>query len=171
MAARLCAWDRRPTETAEAFEAFALYRDAGPTRSAASVGVALGKSTTLMERWSGRHDWPARAAAYDTEVARRAAAKTMETDVEALARQVRQARAIQAKAAKRFRTAGDSDALSAADAARVWALAAREERAARRIPTTVEHSGPDGGPIQTTTLTPEEAIALMERRRAAKGNA
>ena len=39
-----------PRESAKAFEAFCAYRDMGPGRSVAKVGLALGKSTTLMAR-------------------------------------------------------------------------------------------------------------------------
>jgi hypothetical protein len=63
---------RRKGEGAKAFTAFQLYRDMGPQRSLARVGQQLGKSTTLMERWSRRWDWVPRAAAWDEEQDRRA---------------------------------------------------------------------------------------------------
>ncbi len=60
-------WERLPDETAKSFEAFCTYRDMGIDRSLAKVGEKLGKSTALMERWSRRHDWVRRAAAWDDE--------------------------------------------------------------------------------------------------------
>ena len=56
-------------ESAKAFEAFCAYRDMGPGRSVAKVGHALGKSTTLMARWSGRWAWVARVATWDADTA------------------------------------------------------------------------------------------------------
>lgn len=53
-------WERQPNESPEAFQAFATYRDMPIPRSCAWAGQALGKSTTLMERWSSAHDWPRR---------------------------------------------------------------------------------------------------------------
>jgi hypothetical protein len=64
--------ERQPNETAVAFEAFRTYLEMGPSRSLAKVGRALGKSKTLMDRWSKRHAWQARVAAFEA-VATRAA--------------------------------------------------------------------------------------------------
>lgn len=61
------AWERQPDETGKAYEAFAIYRDMGVSRSAAKVGKRLGKSKMLMDRWSSRHKWVERAAAWDAE--------------------------------------------------------------------------------------------------------
>ena len=58
-------WTRRDDETPVAYEAFREYLNQGPKRSAAAVGEALGKSTTLMERWCAAHDWRARVLAHD----------------------------------------------------------------------------------------------------------
>ncbi len=147
MAAKLQAWDRRAAESAQAFEAFVMYRDLGPSRGMAAVGSELGKSIPLLERWSSRHEWVSRAAAYDTEVARRASARTIESDADALARQIEDARAMQAEARQRFvEAATDASDMSRAEAARVWAMAAKEEREARRLPAKVDvkHGGSMG---------------------------
>lgn len=58
-------WDRQAKETARAFEGARLYFDQGPDRSLARVAEVLGKSLSLVKRWSGAHAWPARAAAFD----------------------------------------------------------------------------------------------------------
>lgn len=57
-------WERQPYETAVAFAAFVTYRDMGPSRSHARVGRKLGKSTTLMNRWSSQWSWVQRVEAY-----------------------------------------------------------------------------------------------------------
>lgn len=63
---------RRPDESAKAFDAFRLYLEMGPARSLAKVAQASGKHKTLMERWSKRHAWQARVAAFEAEATRAA---------------------------------------------------------------------------------------------------
>lgn len=60
-------WDRQKGETVQAFEAFDLYCQLGDERSLAKVGQKLGKSTTLMERWSSQWNWVNRSRDYDNE--------------------------------------------------------------------------------------------------------
>jgi hypothetical protein len=59
-------WARRTTETSKAYEAFEAYRDMGHKRTLRAVGEVLGKSETVLSRWSSQHDWVARAAAWDS---------------------------------------------------------------------------------------------------------
>lgn len=59
-------WERQENESAEAYEAFSLYRNLKPTeRSLAKVGRQLGKSKNLMERWSSKYEWVSRCRDYD----------------------------------------------------------------------------------------------------------
>ncbi|HEU5032670.1 MAG TPA: hypothetical protein VFV01_47660 [Spirillospora sp.] len=58
-------WERQPDETPQAFEAFARYRDMPGRRSMDRVAKELHKSHALMGRWSVRHRWVERAAAFD----------------------------------------------------------------------------------------------------------
>jgi hypothetical protein len=62
-------FDRLPRESAKAFAAFQTYLDLGPERSLAAAGAKLGKSKVMMEKWSRRHDWQGRVAAYGGYVA------------------------------------------------------------------------------------------------------
>lgn len=64
--AELDPWDRQPGETSKAYEAFSIYRDMGANRTVRSVAEHLSKSGTLIAGWSGKHDWVARAAAFDS---------------------------------------------------------------------------------------------------------
>jgi hypothetical protein len=64
-------YSKKKDETAEAFEAFATYRDMGTGRSHASVAEKLGKSEQLIGRWSRKHGWIKRVHAYDAELDRR----------------------------------------------------------------------------------------------------
>lgn len=60
-------WERQDGETSKQFEAFSIYRDMGDERTLAKVGEKLGKSDTLMSRWSSKNSWVERAAAWDDE--------------------------------------------------------------------------------------------------------
>lgn len=83
-------WDRRNEESDEAFEAFHLYRDQGPSRSIASVAETLEKSEGLLYRWSSRHDWVDRAAGWDLEQDRIRRAALTRQNVAAAERHARQ---------------------------------------------------------------------------------
>jgi hypothetical protein len=60
-------WERQPEESSPAWHAFVAYRDMGGARSLAKVAEKLGKSATLMSRWSAEHAWVLRASAYDSD--------------------------------------------------------------------------------------------------------
>jgi hypothetical protein len=61
-------WDRQKGESKQAFEAFEIYLGLGPLdRSLREAGLELGKSTTLMSRWSARWRWVERCEAWDRE--------------------------------------------------------------------------------------------------------
>lgn len=62
-------WDRRPDETSPAYAAFRHYCKLGGERAANRVAADLGKSRKLILVWSSRHEWVARAAAWDTHMA------------------------------------------------------------------------------------------------------
>lgn len=70
-------WERQPDESAKAFEAFAIYRDMGIDRSIRKVAQRLGKSATLIGKWSSRHNWPERVKAYDRDLDRQAHAQAV----------------------------------------------------------------------------------------------
>lgn len=65
-------WERQPGESEQAFEAFALYRDAGAERAISQVAQRLSKSRALIAKWSSRWSWVERAAAYDNDLERQA---------------------------------------------------------------------------------------------------
>lgn len=61
-------WTRRTDESAVAYEAFRTYLNQGTDRSTAHVAHALGKTKTIMDRWSSQHDWVERVRAYDVHM-------------------------------------------------------------------------------------------------------
>lgn len=71
-------WDRWPGETPKPWQAFTIYRDMGLDRSGAKVGDKLGKSSTLIERWSSRYRWVARVELFDAFVDKSNQASVME---------------------------------------------------------------------------------------------
>lgn len=86
------AWARRPEETGPAWEAFRLYRELRRERSLSRVARELGKTMRLMEGWSARHEWVARARAFDDmeeELKREASNKAITDMVEFHVRSVR----------------------------------------------------------------------------------
>ena len=57
-------WERQKGESAKAFAAFAIYRDAGDTRGYTAVAQELNKSRTLVSRWGAKWQWQERLDAY-----------------------------------------------------------------------------------------------------------
>lgn len=64
-------WEKLPRESFKAFQAYAVFRDLGPTRTLPKVAEALSKSLPLIKGWSAKHDWVNRAEAYDMYVDQR----------------------------------------------------------------------------------------------------
>lgn len=60
-------WEQQPGEGAKAFQAFNEYMLMGTERSHAKVANELGKSTTMISRWSSTWKWSERVAAWDAE--------------------------------------------------------------------------------------------------------
>lgn len=70
-------WLRQSGESAQAFEAFCIYRDDGVDRNLQTVAQKCTKSVSLIHRWSTQWNWVERSAAYDAylESAQRSAAE------------------------------------------------------------------------------------------------
>jgi hypothetical protein len=60
-------WDRRTDESAKAFEAFTMFRDAAERRTLRSVAEQLHCSGANIRRWSARHDWHTRVLDFDVD--------------------------------------------------------------------------------------------------------
>lgn len=65
-------FEQRPDESAQAFAAFAVYRDMQADRSLAHVAQKHGKSIATLTKWSTKHNWVARARSYDAALDARA---------------------------------------------------------------------------------------------------
>jgi len=69
--------ERRPGESAKAFQAVRLYLEMGPGRSQSAVATRLGKQLSQIQRWATRWGWLARAFTYDEHLASEAQLLTM----------------------------------------------------------------------------------------------
>lgn len=78
-------WERQDGESAKAYQAFCKYLDMGEKRSIRAVAQQLGKSATLMARWSSTWHWPDRVAEYEVDL-RRQAYKKAQNDAEKMAK-------------------------------------------------------------------------------------
>jgi hypothetical protein len=149
-------WERLPNESPQAFQAFAIYRDMGAERSLAKVAQQTGKSKALMDRWSARDHWVMRADSWDVESDRvhRAYLVAHRRDVDR--RQLRLAGVMQSKIVEAL-NALDVKKLTPRDIAYWLDVTTKVQRAALGLGDKMELSGPDGGPIELASLTPEEA--------------
>jgi hypothetical protein len=153
-------WARAPDESSQAFEAFESYCQMGAERSTAAVGRALGKSKTLMDRWSSEHAWVFRAAAFDAHVAG-AGEQAYVDEARAMAeRHAREAQDLQRHALEKLQ-AMDPAELSPRDAIRLYEMAAELERLSRGMPT--EHVQTDG-----TSAPPSLALATLSDPESAR---
>ncbi len=61
-------FEQQPRESNKAFAAFRAYLELGPERSLVAAAEKVGKSKTLMEKWSRKFDWLARVQAHAAHV-------------------------------------------------------------------------------------------------------
>ena len=101
-------WERRKGESAQAFEAFSCYLEMGADRSIRAVSQELGKSKTLIDRWSRTNDWGERCRAWDNYLQREAQRTAIAEVREMIRRHTQLAVAIQAKAIKALNERGDT---------------------------------------------------------------
>lgn len=62
-------FEQQPKESNKAFAAFKTYLELGAERSLATAADKVGKSKTMIERWSRKFDWPARVQAHAAHLA------------------------------------------------------------------------------------------------------
>jgi len=63
------AFEQQPNESATAYAAFVVYRELGPKRTLLETARRLGKSGSLLGRWSQRHNWAMRVKNYAVRMA------------------------------------------------------------------------------------------------------
>lgn len=149
------AWERRPDESDPAFQAFTVYRDLGHQRSLAKVGRELGKSKTLMDRWSSAHNWVRRCAEWDAEQDRAWRQGLLHERRAMAQRQATISATAQGKFFEWLKNA-DPTKLTGAEAIRLFDVAARIEQAVLGNPTNVNVSQLDETHLDE--LSPEETL-------------
>lgn len=171
-------WERQPHESAKAYHAFCLYRDMAEARSLQKVCEKLGKSKTLMDRWSARWGWASRVEAYDVYMERQLRLES-EEERKAMARRHAQiATGMLTRVAKRLNNlvmreeAGRPiPELSFEQLARWVDVAVKTERLARGEPASTlsvdadVHHRLTGVLIAPAAMASEDWIALQEQLR------
>ena len=122
-------WERQRGETPKAFEAFAIYRDM-EDRTLQKVAVQLGKSTTLMSRWSSKYDWKKRVGAWEAELDKQARQAQVDEIRKMRKRHADMATAMLAKAAKALKQIPEKE-VKASDVSRMVEVASKLERISR----------------------------------------
>lgn len=95
-------WERQPKETTQAFNAFTHYLALTPPRTARNVATALGRSYTLIHRWSSNWHWIARADAYDVLIAEQAMGARIEAVRQMQERHIQLSMSVQTLLARRL---------------------------------------------------------------------
>ena len=158
-------WDRREGESAQAYSAFATYRDMGSTRSLAKVGQKLGKSKTLMDRWSSRWEWVWRCEQYDTAMEQQRLRDRATELQQAKDRQARMAAVMLQKALEKLQALHPDD-IPPGVMVQMVKVASDLERHALGEVDTVAITGAGGGPIQTDMKVILDALNDPEARDA-----
>lgn len=160
-------WERQQGESTQAFEAFDLYCKMGTERSIRKVAQELGKSSTLMSRWSSAWSWQSRSREYDNELKRREFAEAQKAQKKMQERQIQTAMLLQKKAVQALDKLQVED-LAPKDILRFISEGAKLEAMNRTASTqqTAREAGDDG---QTSTLA-DTIIAAYQRRTEGSGN-
>lgn len=148
-------WERQRGEPSRAFRAFALYRDMGAERrSLRRLAEEMGVSLRLVSRWSRKHHWVERCAAWDDEVDRLAREEQTRAIAEMRRQHAEEAVRLRLAAVKRLMEQLEGftlEDLDQADLLKIWGEAVKVERLSRGEPETVQQqqiTGRDGGPVR-----------------------
>ena len=126
-------WERQFGESRKAFEAFAVYRDMGATRSQERVARELGKSAQLMARWSAMWNWVERVVAWVDEQDRQARVAQSEAVVKMNERHAKLAAALTGKVIEKLQvvTPADIEKMTLVSLSRLLEVGVKVERQAR----------------------------------------
>lgn len=130
-------WEKQKKETLPAFEAFQTFRDMGNERSIRKVAKALGKSETLIGRWSSKHRWQKRISAWVVHIDTLMARQAEKDALEANKRHGNQAKLLIKRAYEKIKemTPAQVKKMSATDALRFMTEGTKMERESLGIPT------------------------------------
>jgi hypothetical protein len=124
------AWEQQSREGTKAFEAFAVYRDAGADRSIREVARQLRRDDATLFGWSSAYRWVDRARQFDAHNDRQKT-RTEAREREAMrVRQIRSAQRIQATALEALQEL-EADMLTTGDVLRYLEVGIKLERLVR----------------------------------------
>lgn len=147
MASKPKPWERQTNETTKQFEAFQVYRDMGTSRSIRAVAEELGKSETLIGRWSSANEWVARCEEWDMEQDRIAREAQKKEIVAMRKRHANLAEAMLVKAAKALVKIPEEE-INAAGLSKMVETASKLERLSRGdVGEVIEER--DGGKVES----------------------
>lgn len=147
-------WERQEKESVPAYEAFSLYLKQGDERSIRKVARELGKSATLMARWSKDWRWQERSREYDIELRRIEMAEAKKAVRKMQERQIQTAVLMQKKALEALKSL-DVEKMNANEIMKMFAEAAKIEKEARAAET----------PEENTQTTLADTIVSAYKRR------
>lgn len=154
-------WTMQPGESARAYEAFRIYRDAGRQRSLRKTALEFyGRENPGAVRqvadWSTRWSWVDRVRAWEEEQDRIYREEAAEAVREMGERHAKLAVAMLSKVVQRLQNL-PADELGPRDVTAFVAEASRLERLARgQAADTVEHRGADGEALTVVLQLPEK---------------
>lgn len=125
-------WERQNKESGQAYEAFALYRDMGRSRTVSAVVKKLKKSRSLIDRWKVRWDWGSRVSAYDKDLEQQAKDEAIKERKSMINRHIKIAVQVQKKALKALDKL-DVDSMSPKDIKEYIRMATDLERLSRTL--------------------------------------
>lgn len=157
-------WERQKGESAQAYEAFSVYLGMGAERSTRAVARKLGKSASLIQRWSSDKEWQERVRAYDNDVEREARKKAVADRKAMTERHIGIAMQLQKKALEALGSLSVED-MSPKDVKEFIKMATDLERLNRTLEEESAAAKEDG-PTQLA-----DTIISAYQKRKEKGNA
>lgn len=141
-------WEQQADETAVAFEAFTHYRDQGPERSQTKTAEQVGRSRTLVGRWSQKHRWLSRVNAWDRHCDKVRVARQRKELEEMGERHAKIAMLAQTRVLSALQNM-KAENLPPQTVVSMFDVAVRVERLARGMATqSTEVTGRGGGPLE-----------------------
>jgi len=159
---KILVYERQEGESKQAFEGFRIYRDLGAERSLQAVAQKLSKSTTLMKRWSAKHDWVNRANEFDREMDLKALIQQEKERREMAKRHAQQSMMFQGKVLERMQKLKPEE-LSTNDLIRWFTEAVKIERLSRGVATEINEVNVDADVKQSQNEDLEERLDKYEK--------
>lgn len=154
-------WERQENESVQAYEAFDLYCKMGAERRLWKVAQALGKSDTLITRWSGEWNWRERCRDYDNELQRQELEEKRKAVRQMQQRQIKTAILLQEKAEQALQQL-KIESISPKDILRFITEGAKLEREIQNDSLAISENGENGNGSSGTLA---DVIVAAYRKR------